>query len=55
MNEAGGGADLSQQEYYYYYQRRGMAQPTPSSTGIVSMSLDGLAATVMLKVTFGLK
>jgi hypothetical protein len=32
-----------------------MAQPGPSSTGIVSMTLDGLAATVMLKVTFGLK
>jgi uncharacterized protein YggE len=55
MNEAGGNSDMSQQEYYYYYQRRALAQPSPSSTGIVSMSLDGLAATVMLKVTFGLK
>ena len=54
MNESGGGAESMSPEYYYY-QRRGGMPSVPSSPGIVSMTLDGLAATVMLKVTFGLK
>jgi uncharacterized protein YggE len=58
MTESGA-TDASQymmQEYYYYQRGRRSGMPTTGpSTGIVSMTLDGLAATVMLKVTFGLK
>jgi len=57
IGEAGGDSSQMMQEYYYYQRRGGgggmrAAAPSP---GIVSMTLDGLAATVTLKVTFGLK
>jgi uncharacterized protein YggE len=55
LSDAGGGAAGMDPEYYYYYQRRGGMPTMPASDGIVSMTLDGLAATVRLKVTFGLK
>jgi uncharacterized protein YggE len=50
------GSRSSQMEEYYYYQRRRGATPSaPAAGGIVSPSLEGLEATVVLKVTFGLK
>ena len=48
------GSGISMEDYYYQRRRGGGSVATPDG-GILSMTSDGLAATVVLKVTFGLK
>jgi hypothetical protein len=55
LSESGSGMSQMEEYYYQYQRRRGGGGGAASDGGIVSMTLDGLAKSVVLKVTFGLK